>query len=76
MAPMKKTNLYLDPQVDAALARRAAAEGITKAALIRRVLARAAEPATRSRPSRGVFSGPGDVAANVDRYLDGFGGLS
>jgi hypothetical protein len=70
---MKKTSLYLDPEIDSALARRAAAEGITKAELIRRVLAQAAEPAARPRPSRGVFTGPGDVAANVDRYLEGFG---
>jgi Ribbon-helix-helix protein, copG family len=72
---MKKTSLYLDPQVDRALARRAAAEGITKAELIRRALAEAAKPAARPKPSKGVFDGPGDVAANVDRYLaeTGFG---
>jgi hypothetical protein len=70
---MKKTSLYLDPQVDGALARRAAAEGITKAELIRRVLADAAEPGKRPKASKGVFEGPGDVAANVDRYLDDFG---
>ena len=70
---MKKTSLYLDPQVDRALARRANAEGITKAELIRRVLAQATDGGARPRPTRGVFEGPGDVAANVDRYLDGFG---
>jgi hypothetical protein len=70
---MKKTSLYLDPALDSALARRAAAEGITKAELIRRTLAEAASPAERTKPSKGVFEGPGDVAANVDRYLDGFG---
>jgi hypothetical protein len=72
---MKKTSLYLDPQVDRALARRAAAEGITKAELIRRSLEEAAKPRARQKPSKGVFEGPGDVAANVDRYLadTGFG---
>jgi ribbon-helix-helix CopG family protein len=70
---MKKTSLYLDPEVDGALSRRAAAEGVTKAELIRRVLAEAVGPETRPRPSKGVFAGPGDVARNVDRYLDGFG---
>lgn len=70
---MKKTSLYLDPQVDRALARRAATEGITKAELIRRVLAQASDAGAQRRPSRGVFEGPGDVAANVDRYLGGFG---
>lgn len=72
---MKKTSLYLDAQVDSALARRAAAEGITKAELIRRTLAEAVKPAASQKPSKGVFEGPGDVAANVDRYLaeTGFG---
>lgn len=72
---MKKTSLYLDPRVDSALARRAASEGITKAELIRRTLAEAAAAGTRPKPSKGVFEGPGDVAANVDRYLaeTGFG---
>jgi hypothetical protein len=72
---VKKTSLYLDPQVDSALARRAAEEGITKAELIRRTLAEAAKPSTRPKPSKGIFEGPGDVAANVDRYLaeTGFG---
>jgi predicted transcriptional regulator len=32
---VKKTSIYVDPEVDRALARRAAAEGTTKAALIR-----------------------------------------
>jgi ribbon-helix-helix CopG family protein len=66
---MKKTSIYLDPEVDGALARRAAAEGITKAELIRRTLAEAAKPRTHPKPSQAVFEGPGDVAANVDRYL-------
>jgi hypothetical protein len=72
---MKKTSIYLDPEVDSALARRAAAEGITKAELIRRALAEAAMPTARPKPSKGVFQGPRDVAANVDRYLaeTGFG---
>lgn len=70
---MKKTSVHLDPAVDSALARRAAAEGITKAELIRRALVEAARPAGRPKPSKGVFEGPGDVAANVDRYLEGFG---
>jgi hypothetical protein len=73
---MKKTSLYLDPVIDRALASRAAAEGITKAELIRRTLADAAIPPERPKPSKGVFEGPGDVAANVDRHLaeTGFGG--
>jgi Ribbon-helix-helix protein, copG family len=70
---MKKTSLYLDPRVDSALARRAASEGVSKAELIRRVLGEAAQVVDRPRPSKAVFRGPGDVAANVDRHLDGFG---
>lgn len=76
LEPVKKTSIYLDPDVDRALGRRATAEGTTKAALIRDALADAAAPAKRARPRAcGVFSGPGDLARNVDRYLaeTGFG---
>jgi hypothetical protein len=73
---MKKTSIYLDPEIDSALDRRASIEGTTKAALIRGALADAAAPAMRQRPRAcGVFSGPGDLSRNVDRYLadTGFG---
>lgn len=73
---MKKTSLYIDPDVDRALARRAAAEGITKAELIRRVLADAVDGQTRPRPTRfGVFKGRRDLSERVDEYLTetGFG---
>lgn len=65
---VKKTSIYLDPEVDRALARRATAQGTTKAALIRDALAEAAGPARRPRAC-GVFDGPGDLARNADRYL-------
>jgi hypothetical protein len=73
---MKKTSIYLDADVDLALRRRATAQGVTKAALIRNVLASAVAPTTRTRPlACGVFNGPGDLSENVDRYLSstGFG---
>lgn len=74
---MKKTSLYIDPGVDRALDQRAAAEGITKAELVRRVLAAAVaeRPAPRPR-ARGVFEGPRDLGAGAERYLaeTGFGG--
>jgi predicted transcriptional regulator len=73
---MKKTSIYLDPEVDRALGRRATAEGTTKAALIRSALADAVTPARRAKlRACGVFEGPGDLAQNVDRYLSdtGFG---
>jgi hypothetical protein len=73
---VKKTSIYLDPDVDRALGRRATAQGTTKAALIRDALADAAAPATRARPRAcGVFDGPGDLSENVDHYLSssGFG---
>lgn len=38
---MRKTSLYLNDQVDAALSRRAAREGVPKAEVIRRALAAA-----------------------------------
>jgi hypothetical protein len=67
---MKKTSLYIDPGVDRALDRRAAAEGITKAELVRRVLAAAVAERPWPRPrARGVFEGPRDLGAGAERYL-------
>ncbi|MBA2476094.1 MAG: ribbon-helix-helix protein, CopG family [Actinobacteria bacterium] len=67
---MKKTSLYLDPEVDSALARLAATQGITKAEAIRRALAHAVSETRRPRISAiGVGRGPGDVAEAVDRHL-------
>ncbi len=67
---MKKTSLYIDPEVDRALARRAAAEGVTKAELVRRVLAAAVAERPRPRPrARGVFEGARDLGAGADRHL-------
>lgn len=73
---MHKTSLYIDPELDRALARRASAAGITKAEYVRRALAQAVAQAPRPRPSgRGVFEGPRDLAAEADRHLaeTGFG---
>jgi len=65
---MKKTSLYIDPEVDRALARRAAAEGVTKAELVRRMLAAAV--VERPRPmARGVFEGARDLGAEAERHL-------
>lgn len=71
---VKKTSIYIDPAVDRALDRKAAAEGTTKAALIRDALAEAAAPTMHVKPwGSGVFAGPGDLSVNVEKYLDGFG---
>lgn len=73
---VKKTSLYLDPEVDAALARIAEQQGITKAELIRRTLRDAAASMPRPRVSAiGVGEGPGDVSEDVDKHLaeTGFG---
>ena len=74
---MKKTSVYLEPDVDRALSRLAEAEGKSKAEVIREALAKAARRAPK-RPrikAIGVGEGPGDVGDNVDRYLreTGFG---
>ncbi len=62
--------MYLDPDLDEALARRAADEGLTKAEFIRRTLAGAVQRPPRARMSVGVVrSGVSGVSANVDRYL-------
>jgi hypothetical protein len=70
MGALKKTSIYLDEELDQALARRAAEDGITKAELIRRQLETAVARPRRPRISVGLFnSGLGDLARNHDRYL-------
>jgi predicted transcriptional regulator len=73
---MKKTSVYLEPETDRALDRLARVQGISKAEAIRRALDEAVSRADRPRiKAIGVGTGPGDVADNVDRYLEdtGFG---
>lgn len=74
-ARVKKTSIYVDPEVDRALARRAAAQGTTKAALIRDALAQAGASAAAKPRACGVFDGPGDLSQDVDGHLarTGFG---
>ena len=68
---MKKTSVYLAPDLDEALARRAADEGLTKAEFIRRTLAGAVQRPKRVRPRAiGLHDdAPADLAANDERYL-------
>ena len=73
---MKKTSLYLDPELDRALDRLAEADGTSKAEAIRAALRRAVAGLDRPRAQAiGVGEGPGDVAGDVDRHLaeTGFG---
>ena len=73
---VKKTSIYIDPEVDRALARRAAAQGTTKAAVIREALAQAGAAGALAKPrASGVFDGPGDLSHDVDGHLarTGFG---
>ena len=54
---MKKTSIYLDDELDRALASARAEEGLSKAELIRRSLAGCGQPAAAApSPSIGVFS--------------------
>lgn len=53
---MKKTSLYLDPDLDELLARRAEEEGLSKAEFIRRTLT-----AAMTRPKRPAFVGIGII---------------
>lgn len=72
---MKKSSIYLEPELDHALARVAAERGVTKAEMIRQTL-RSAVASSRPRITAiAVGSGPGDVAADIDRHLKetGFG---
>jgi hypothetical protein len=73
---VKKTSIYVEPEVDLALARRAAAEGTTKAQVIREALRVAASGSVRVKPrARGVFTGPADLSTHADDHLaqSGFG---
>lgn len=73
---MKKTSVYLEDDLDRALALRAAEEGITKAELIRRSLKGVVMRPARPKPSVGIFrSGRGDLSTRGDEYLTetGFG---
>jgi hypothetical protein len=76
LSVVKKTSIYIDDDVDVALARRAAVEGTTKAELIRRALRDAAGGSLRVKPrARGVFEGSADLASNAEEHLaaSGFG---
>jgi hypothetical protein len=74
---VKKTSVYLEPELDRALARQAASEHRSKASLIREAIAqRVGDSAGQPRMTAvGVGSGPGEIAGNVDRHLadSGFG---
>jgi len=73
----KKTSLYIDDELDRALAMRAAAEGVTKAELIRLTLGAAVATPTRVRPKAValVRDGQPSIARDIDAYLEstGFG---
>jgi hypothetical protein len=76
ISSVKKTSIYIEPDVDIALSRRAAEEGTTKAEVIRRALREAAAGSLRVKPrARGVFTGPRDLAERADEHLaaSGFG---
>ncbi|MES2209658.1 MAG: CopG family transcriptional regulator [Chloroflexota bacterium] len=73
---MKKTTVYLEPELDHALGRLAAKRRVSKAEVIRAALRDAAMQVERPRITAiGLVHGPGDVADNVDRHLaeSGFG---
>jgi len=73
---VKKTSLYIEPDIDRMLSRRAAEAGVSKAEYIRGALAEAAQPPRRPRPrGRASFRGPPDLAQELDAHLaeDAFG---
>jgi hypothetical protein len=74
---VKKTSLYLDEEVDRALAVRAAEQGVTKAELIRLTLAGlvSGPPRVKPRAVAVVRDGKPGIARDVDSYLGetGFG---
>jgi hypothetical protein len=56
---VKKTSIYLEPDLDEALSRRAAEEGLTKAELIRRSLWALVHQPRRVRPRAIGLTGGG-----------------
>jgi hypothetical protein len=73
---MRKTSIYIEPEVDIALSRRAAREGTTKAEVVRNALRAAVHGSSGVKPqARGAFVGPPDLAENAAEHLSasGFG---
>lgn len=73
---LKKTSIYLDERLDQGLARKAAAEGVTKAELIRQTLDASLDKPKRPKAKGiGMIKGPvpHDLAENAEKYLDGMG---
>jgi hypothetical protein len=71
---VKKSSIYLDPDLDRALTHAAARQKLSKAEFIRQTLSAAVAGDVAVRPAGiGVFDGPADLATNADDYLDGFG---
>lgn len=67
---MKKSSIYLDPDLDRALSHAAARQKLSKAEFIRQTLSAAVAGDVAVRPTGiGVFDGPADLAANADAYL-------
>ena len=66
---MKKTTIYLEPEVDLALARLAAREGVTKAEIIRRALRLTASSSPRPRMTVGVADGGGVDPDEIDAII-------
>jgi hypothetical protein len=71
---VKKSSIYLEPELDRALTYAAARQKLSKAEFIRQTLSAAVAGERAARPRAiGVFDGPADLAANADMHLDGFG---
>ena len=72
---LKKTSIYLDEELDQGLARKAAAEGVTKAELIRQTLDASLHKPKRPKANGiGMIKGaPRDLGRNAEKYLDGLG---
>lgn len=74
---MKKTSIYLEPELDLALTRRAAIADVSKAELIRGILRKAVGSGRPRITAIGVGEGPGDVSSDIDAALErtGYGRL-
>jgi plasmid stability protein len=71
---VKKSSIYLAPELDRALTHAAARHNVSKAEFIRETLTAAVADELAVRPRAiGVFDGPADLGERTDAHLDGFG---
>jgi len=75
MAAKRKSSLYIDQELDLAIAHASSRQGVSKAEFVRQALARAVGDAAPAFTGIGAFEGPADLAREDEAHLtrSGFG---